>query len=70
MGFNDHLEYKKKIEFDLEQYKTLSKFSKENNISLFASCWDEISVEQMNEVSIPAYKLASASLQTKKQLMQ
>ena len=62
-GLMTYLEY---IEFDLEQYKTLSKFSKENNISMFASCWDEISVEQMNEVSIPAYKLASASLTDKK----
>ena len=65
-GSLTYLDYKKKIEFNIEQYKLLLDFSKKNNITIFDSCWDELSVEIMNELSLPAFKLASASLTDKK----
>ena len=53
---------KRGLEFGLEQYKEIDLYCKELGIAWFASCWDEGSVDFMEQFHPPCYKIASASL--------
>ena len=50
------------LEFNLEDYQEIDRYCKEKEISWFASCWDEKSVDFIDQFDIPCYKIASASL--------
>jgi len=50
------------LEFGKEEYGEIDSFSKKNNIIWFASCWDEQSVDFIEQFNPPCYKIASASL--------
>ncbi len=53
---------KRGLEFGLEEYKEIDRYCKERNILWFASCWDEASVDFIDQFDPPCYKIASASL--------
>ena len=55
-------EQKQRLEFNAEQYRKIDGFCKEAEIQWFASCWDEASVDFMEQFNPPCYKIASASL--------
>jgi N-acetylneuraminate synthase len=57
-----YIDYKKKIEFNLDQYRELAHHCRERNILFFASSWDEESVDFMERLDPPCHKAASASL--------
>jgi len=50
------------LEFGLKEYKEIDKYCKTKKIAWFASCWDEGSVDFIDQVNVPCYKIASASL--------
>lgn len=50
------------LEFGLEEYQEIDRYCKEKNIPWFASCWDEGSVDFIDQFDVPCYKIASASL--------
>ena len=50
------------LEFNLEDYQEIDRYCKEKDIAWFASCWDEKSVDFIDQFDIPCYKIASASL--------
>ena len=50
------------LEFGQEEYREIDRYCKEKNISWFASCWDEQSVDFIEQFHVPCYKVASASL--------
>jgi len=50
------------LEFGLEQYREIDRHCRERHIDWFASCWDEASVDFINQFNIPCYKVASACL--------
>jgi len=50
------------LEFGLEEYKEFDRYCKEKNMMWFASCWDEGSVDFIDQFKVPCYKIASASL--------
>ena len=50
------------LEFDLEEYQEIDRYCKEKKFPWFASCWDEGSVDFINQFDVPCYKIASASL--------
>jgi N-acetylneuraminate synthase len=50
------------LEFDLEDYREINSYCREQEIAWFASCWDEGSVDFINQFNPPCYKIASASL--------
>ncbi len=50
------------LEFDLKEYKEIDKYCKSKKIAWFASCWDEDSVDFIDQFNVPCYKIASASL--------
>jgi len=53
---------KRGLEFGLEQYRLIDRYCKEVKMAWFASCWDEPSVDFIDEFAPPCYKIASASL--------
>lgn len=53
---------KRGLEFGQEQYEEIDKYCKSKGIMWFASCWDEASVDFINQFNPPCYKIASASL--------
>ena len=61
-GTMTYLEYKERIEFGEEQYAAIDAHCKDRGIHWFASCWDEPSVDFMEQFKTPCYKVASASL--------
>ena len=50
------------LEFGLEEYKEINKYCRDKKIMWFASCWDEDSVDFIDQFNVPCYKIASASL--------
>ena len=61
-GYITYLEYRHKVEFNLEGYQIIDRHCKEKGIPWFVSVWDEPSVDFMEEFDTPAYKIPSASL--------
>lgn len=61
-GRMTYIEYRHKTEFTADQYAEIDKYCKSKNVHWFASCWDEPSVDFIEQFNPPAYKAASASL--------
>jgi len=61
-GLITYLEYRHRIEFGFEAYAEIDRYCKEKGILWFTSCWDEDSVDFIEQFSPPCYKVASASL--------
>ncbi len=59
---NTNGDLKRGLEFGYEEYKEIDNYCKEKGIMWFASCWDEDSVDFMEQFDPPCYKIASASL--------
>ena len=53
---------KRGLEFGYEQYREIDRFARDCEIAWFASCWDEASVDFIDQFDPPCYKIASASL--------
>lgn len=50
------------LELSKDDYIEISKYCKEKNIMFFASVWDEVSADIMEQFNVPVYKIASADL--------
>lgn len=61
-GRMPYIEYRRRIEFDGDQYAEIDQYCRDRGIAWFASCWDEEAVAFMERFEPPAYKAASASL--------
>jgi N-acetylneuraminate synthase len=59
---NTNGDLKRGLEFDKKEYTEIDKYCKEKGIMWFASCWDEKSVDFIDQFNPPCYKIASASL--------
>ena len=57
-----YIEYRHRVEFGLMEYAEIDRYCKEKGIIWFASCWDEDSVDFIEQFDPPLYKSASASL--------
>lgn len=53
---------KRGLEFGQKEYGGIDHYCKQKNIIWFASCWDEESVDFIEQFDPPCYKIASASL--------
>jgi len=56
---------KRGLELGLKEYKEIDRYCKEKNILWFASCWDEGSVDFIEQFDPPCYKVPSACLTDK-----
>ncbi len=61
-GKMTYLEYRYMVEFGKEQYEEIDRYCKDRKILWFASCWDEESVEFIEQFDPVCYKAASAAL--------
>lgn len=61
-GIISYLEYRRKVEFGYDEYNEIDRYCRDKGILWFASCWDEDSVDFIEQFSPPCYKIASASL--------
>ncbi len=61
-GYISYIEYRRKMEFQHEEYNEIDHYCKELGIPWFASVWDEPSVEFMEAYNPICYKVPSASL--------
>ena len=57
-----YLEYRHKMEFTYEQYRSIDRYCRARSLDWFASCWDEEAVDFMEQFDTPLYKVASATL--------
>lgn len=57
-----YIDYRYKVEFGEAEYAAIDQFAREHNITWFASCWDEPSVDFLEQFDVALYKAASASL--------
>jgi len=53
---------KRGLEFREAEYAEIDRYARDNGIAWFASCWDEASVDFIEQFDPPCYKVASASL--------
>ncbi len=53
---------KRGLEFGYDEYKEIDQYCKKHGIIWFASCWDEASVDFIEQFNPPCYKVSSASL--------
>ena len=61
-GIMTYLEYRHRIEFGESEYREIDRYCKENKITWFASCWDEPSIEFIEQFKPACYKIASACI--------
>ena len=59
---NTNRALKEGLEFGFSEYKQIDAYCKSKGILWFASCWDEQSVDFIEQFDVPCYKIASASL--------
>jgi N-acetylneuraminate synthase len=57
-----YLEYRYRVEFSREQYHEIDRYCRAREFPWFASCWDEESVDFMEEFNPVCYKVPSAAL--------
>src|ERR1035437_10199859 len=53
---------KRGLEFGYHEYRLIARYCREVKMPWFASCWDEASVDFIDQFNPPCYKIASASL--------
>jgi N-acetylneuraminate synthase len=61
-GRMTYIDYRHKVEFTKGQYGEIDQYCKEVGIIWFASCWDEPSIDFIEQFNRPLYKTASACL--------
>lgn len=66
---NTNGDLKRGLEFGFEEFAELNDYCREKKIMWMASCWDEASVDFIDQFNPPAYKIASACLTDKELLL-
>jgi N-acetylneuraminate synthase len=61
-GRMTYIEYRHKVELTASNYAEIDRYCRERGILWMASCWDEESVDFIEQFAPPCYKAASASL--------
>jgi N-acetylneuraminate synthase len=61
-GLTSYLEYRRLVEFGYDAYAEIDRYCREKGIQWFASCWDEESVDFIEQFAPSCFKIASASL--------
>jgi N-acetylneuraminate synthase len=61
-GVMSYLDYRKRVEFGLDEYVEIEAWCRAHSIAWFASCWDKPSVDFIEQFSPICYKVPSACL--------
>jgi N-acetylneuraminate synthase len=61
-GKMSYIEYRKRMEFTKDEFDEIVDYCEEKKIIWFASCWDELAVDFIEDFDPVLYKISSASL--------
>jgi N-acetylneuraminate synthase len=61
-GLMTYMEYRERVEFGVDEYAEIDAYCGQKGVTWFASCWDEPSVDFMEQFEPSCYKIASATL--------
>jgi N-acetylneuraminate synthase len=61
-GRMSYISYRHKVELGKNEYDEIDRHCRERGMMWFASCWDEESVDFINQYSVPCFKAPSATL--------
>src|SRR5882757_7594662 len=61
-GRMTYINYRHMVELGFDEYAVIDEYCREKGIDWFASCWDEVAVDFMEQFNPGVYKFASASL--------
>jgi len=61
-GYISYMDYRQKVEFGLSEYQEIDAYCRKQGMTWFASCWDDPSVDFIQEFDVPCYKIASATM--------
>jgi N-acetylneuraminate synthase len=61
-GLMTYLDYKERIELGADEYAEIHRYCGERGITWFASCWDQPSVDFIEQFDPACHKIASASI--------
>ena len=61
-GIMSYIDYKHRIEFGAREYAEIDRYCSERGIHWFASSWDEVALDFVEQFDPVAHKVASASL--------
>ncbi|RJQ26439.1 N-acetylneuraminate synthase [Candidatus Parcubacteria bacterium] len=61
-GIMTYMEYRRRVEFGEDEYTEIDRYCGEKDITWFASCWDEPSVDFIEKYAPACFKIASATL--------
>lgn len=61
-GLISYFDYRKRVEFGLDEYRQIDAYCRQRQIDWFASCWDEPSVDFIEQFEPACHKIASATL--------
>jgi N-acetylneuraminate synthase len=61
-GLISYLDYRQRVELDKNDYAEINSYCREKKITWFASCWDDSSVDFIEQFEPACYKVASASI--------
>jgi N-acetylneuraminate synthase len=61
-GYITYMEYRKRVEFGVDEYAIIDQHCRKHGIQWFASCWDELSVDFIEQFNPPCYKIQSAAV--------
>lgn len=64
-GRMTYIEYRRRMEFDFQQYSELKLYANSLELDFFATPWDPKSVRFLEKLNVPCMKVASASLTDK-----
>jgi N-acetylneuraminate synthase len=56
------MDYRYRVEFETDAYAEIDDYCREKGILWFASCWDEPSVDFIEQFEPPCFKIASAAI--------
>jgi N-acetylneuraminate synthase len=68
-GMMSYMDYRVQVEFGYEEYAEIDRYCREKGIQWTASCWDQPSVDFIEQFNPPFYKVASAALTDKDLLL-
>lgn len=57
-------QHREKLEFSKEQFVELRDYAKQIGITMFSTAWDFASADLLNDIGMPAFKIASGDLRT------
>ncbi|GGR16152.1 N-acetylneuraminate synthase family protein [Agromyces mediolanus] len=61
-GTMSYLDYRRRVELSRDDYLEIARYADLRGLDWFASPWDEPSVAFLDELDVPAFKVASASV--------